>query len=46
MAIWIKENGTELDLNEEVETIKAAKANGWSLKSDKKQAKKPAKKAK
>lgn len=32
MAIWVKKDGIELELNDHKDTIAAAKANGWTQK--------------
>jgi len=36
MDTWVKPNGTELELNDLPENIKAAKALKWKLKNEKK----------
>lgn len=39
MALWVKENGTELELNEEKATIEHAESLGWKRAGDVKQEK-------
>lgn len=36
MAIWIKQSGREIELNDRPETVQAAKDLGWKLKSEEK----------
>ena len=37
MTTWVKPNKTEIELNDLPATIKAAKANKWKLKDEKKE---------
>ncbi len=34
MTTWLKENGQEIELNDEEATVKHAKSLGWNLKED------------
>ncbi len=44
MTIWVKPNGTELELNDQKANIEAAKKLGWKPKKE--EVKKPEKKTK
>ena len=35
MTAWVKENGTEIELNDEEATVKFAESKGWKRKSKK-----------
>lgn len=41
MAIWVKPNGIEIEINDREETIEKAQELGWSLKADAKPKAKP-----
>lgn len=43
MDIWVKENGSEIELNDEPATIAYAKSLGWSKKKGRKAVKKDVK---
>ena len=46
MAIWIKPNGMEIEINDEPGNVEAAQKLGWKRKNEAKQAAPPADKNK
>jgi hypothetical protein len=41
MAIWIKTNGNEIEINDEPSNVKACEDMGWRRKEEKAERKKP-----